>query len=92
MSPLWNSSIEPLDARPIKAINSRPITMQNCKNYCFKKNFIFAGVMHGTSCHCGNVIRPKIAAPKSECNQICNGDSSQICGGHWRINVFKNPG
>merc|ERR1719228_438291 len=41
-------------------------------------------------CYCGNLppATDTLREP-SECNMACSGDSGQICGAGWRMNVYK---
>jgi len=55
-----------------------------------EKGYIYAGVQAGNQCFCGNSnISSTYDAPNSECNSRCSGDSNQICGGVWRMNVYE---
>ena len=42
-----------------------------------------------TECYCGNSISGGSTAPSSDCDMACSGNSSQMCGGTWRINVYS---
>ena len=64
------------------------MTTEKCKNFCFGKNFHFAGVEYADECYCGNK-RPSNEKPSSECNSPCAGNDTQICGGACRINVYE---
>ena len=68
------------------------MTIEKCKKFCFDKNYLYAGVQNTNECFCGNDIKPKILKPKTECKLHCTGDSSQICGGPWRMNIYENTG
>ncbi|XP_046665345.1 uncharacterized protein LOC124357515 isoform X2 [Homalodisca vitripennis] len=63
---------------------------RRCLNYCLALGYLFAGVEYQRECFCGNT-RPSssLNSPDSECNSICSGDSSEICGGNWRIAVYR---
>ena len=83
--------------RSARVLNKRywsdsSMTIEKCKQFCFEKNYLYAGVQFASQCFCGNVINPRIFTPKTECNMQCAGDSSQMCGGSWRMNIYKNPG
>ena len=76
----------------LKKDDKNKMTPELCKKICFQDNdFLFAGVQHSHECFCGNAEPPlsKLAYPQSQCNMRCTGDSSKMCGGVWRINVFK---
>ena len=73
-----------------KILNDDSMTIEKCKNFCFGKDFHFAGVEYADECWCGNK-KPSsdLVKPSSECNIPCTGDNSQICGGGCRINVYR---
>ena len=72
--------------------NDRNMTIEECKDRCFVDNdYLYAGVQNKNQCFCGN-NKPYSFASQSQCNQLCSGDSSQICGGHWRMNIYQNKG
>ena len=63
-------------------------TPASCIERCDAANYTYAGVEYSNECHCGTglVGTPK-AAPTTECNMACTGDSSLSCGGSFRIQV-----
>ena len=67
------------------------MTPEFCQKICFDKNFQYAGVQYYYECFCGNTAPPpsKLLS-KSECNLPCSGDKSKICGGAWKMNIYKN--
>lgn len=53
----------------------------------FKAHFFF---QCRTECFCGhNEPLAKYKLPDPECNYKCSGDSKQICGGYFTINVYE---
>ena len=44
----------------------------------------------GVGCFCGNDKPTDLPVDQSECSTQCLGDTSQICGGPWRSNVYEN--
>ena len=72
-------------------MNDISMTIEKCQKFCFEKNYLYAGVQYAGECFCGNTINPKILKPTTDCNKVCTGDSTQICGGTWRMNIYKNP-
>ena len=41
-------------------------------------------------CYCGNTPPAEEDLTKeSDCNRKCPGDSSKICGGSWKMNVYE---
>ena len=67
------------------------LTIEKCKKLCFEDHgYVYAGVQYAHQCFCGN-RRPSISpAPQSDCSKPCSGDSSQKCGGTWRMNIYRN--
>ena len=68
-------------------------TPEFCINACKEKGFKFAGVEWGKQCFCGNT-EPAVdkKVPGTECNMVCPGDSSILCGASWRMNIFSTSG
>ena len=64
------------------------MTLASCANIC--SDYEFFGVQGGNECYCGNDDSKFLPTPISEeCNRPCSGDSSQICGSSWRMNVYR---
>ena len=70
------------------------MTPEFCQKICFEdKNFQYAGVQYYHECFCGNNAPPRSnLLSNSECNLQCSGDKAKICGGVWKMNIFKNRG
>ena len=64
------------------------MNIEKCITLCKEKNFGFAGVQSGNQCYCGDEA-PIQSAPARECHLNCAGNTSQKCGGHWRMNVYS---
>ncbi|KAL4233177.1 hypothetical protein ACF0H5_007861 [Mactra antiquata] len=65
------------------------MTVEMCVEFCIKtKGHTYAGTENGSECYCGNVIPQDKLRPDSECNYVCKGDSTQICGGEWRLTIY----
>lgn len=44
-----------------------------------------------STCRCGNnFLYNVLAVSQSDCSSSCSGDSSEVCGGQDRINVYCN--
>ena len=68
-------------------------TPARCIEACQDQGFLFAGVQYGNECWCGNDAPPEDKIVNMmECNYPCPGDSSQKCGGFWRMNVYRIDG
>jgi len=73
--------------------NDENMTPTLCQDYCRNQNYYYAGVEFGTQCFCGNthpeaLLIPSRAVDDGECSISCGGDSSQKCGGFFRINIY----
>ena len=61
----------------------------SCQQYCTGQGFTYSGVQSGTQCFCGNDKPADTSkAPASECNRACPADSTKVCGGTWRMNIY----
>ncbi|KAE9374286.1 WSC-domain-containing protein [Stipitochalara longipes BDJ] len=63
------------------------LTPESCQTACIDLGFTMAGTEKGTECWCGNIF--KTGSPSHACNSPCSGDSSQMCGGNNRINLYE---
>jgi len=52
------------------------------------KGFSYAGVEYGNQCFCGNTAA--LNPTTTGCTMACTGNSTEICGGSYKINVFHN--
>ncbi|CAM4580755.1 unnamed protein product [Caretta caretta] len=62
---------------------SSKLTIQVCIRYCRKRGYKFAGVEAGCACFCGSEGDLRWAQPAGavECDQVCFGKASELCGG-----------
>uniref|UniRef100_A0A2M4AJX4 protein xylosyltransferase n=1 Tax=Anopheles triannulatus TaxID=58253 RepID=A0A2M4AJX4_9DIPT len=65
-------------------------TPERCILLCLQSGYPYAGVQYGYECFCGEVT-PKVEAklPDSSCNMKCTGDSKQVCGGYFTMNIYE---
>lgn len=71
--------------------SKKHMTIEMCKEFCYKNGWALAGVEWSQKCYCGNQPPTKIISD-SFCNKRCSGNRQQICGGRWAINVLRLPG
>ena len=45
-------------------------------------------MQYGVECFCSNTLR-EYPMKEDECNKPCPGNKKQMCGGTWRISVYK---
>ncbi|XP_075235447.1 uncharacterized protein LOC142332726 isoform X2 [Lycorma delicatula] len=62
---------------------------RRCLNYCYTNNYLYAGLQDKLECFCGNDKLPGIESADSDCHLECPGDSSETCGGHWKLAVYR---
>jgi hypothetical protein len=65
------------------------MTPEFCALFCSSRGYPIMGVEYSDECYCGTYpTGDSTTAPQSDCNMTCAGDSSQICGGRSRLNVY----
>jgi glucan endo-1,3-alpha-glucosidase len=62
-------------------------TPQECKQWCGRQGFPYAGLQYGSYCFCGDSIARY--GTSTACTMPCSGDSSQTCGGGWANSVYQ---
>ncbi|XP_043927124.1 kremen protein 2 [Protopterus annectens] len=69
---------------------STKLTVQVCLRFCRKKGYKYAGVEAGYACFCGQDIdmSKNEQVGTVECDQVCFGKSSELCGGDGRIGIY----
>ncbi|KAK0631086.1 WSC domain-containing protein [Bombardia bombarda] len=70
---------------PDGTLLSSDLTAAKCAEHC--AGYAYFGVEGGSECYCGNAV-PTTAAPASECKLPCSGNSKELCGGLFRLNVY----
>ncbi|KAL2015330.1 hypothetical protein VTK56DRAFT_5792 [Thermocarpiscus australiensis] len=73
----------------VGSIPGAEMTVDRCTAACLAQNYVLAGVEFGGECYCGNTISNGGAPAASGCDMVCNGNSSEICGGASRLNVYN---
>ncbi|KAK4129599.1 copper radical oxidase [Parathielavia appendiculata] len=73
-------------------IPAAEMTVAKCTAACRAANYNFAGVEYGGECYCGNSIVNGGAPATSGCAMTCNGNSTELCGGPDRLNVYSYGG
>ena len=70
------------------------MTEASCISYCSTggRNYAYAGIEYASECYCGNTLDSTAsAAPETDCNMGCSGNTAQACGAGNRLTVFRNP-
>lgn len=62
-----------------------------CTNACQVAGYKYAGTENGDECWCGGSLpSSSLVASASDCSVPCLADSTQVCGGGFRLSVFQN--
>lgn len=65
------------------------LTIDGCLSMCEDKGYSFAGVEFGEECYCGSSIPTTITYSDGNCNVACTGDSTEMCGGGWGLDLYE---
>ncbi|KAI0843136.1 putative glyoxal oxidase [Hypoxylon sp. FL0890] len=68
------------------------MTPEQCLGKCASFGYAAGGLEYGDECYCGDPIdvgnSGSTERPESECNVVCAGDPSSICGGGARLSIY----
>ncbi|KAK6383381.1 hypothetical protein LTS17_002673 [Exophiala oligosperma] len=70
------------------------MTQERCVGVCAGLGYTFAGVEYSRECYCSGTLGVVANGGKAsqvgegDCNMICAGDKSEVCGGSSRIGVW----
>ncbi|KAH8113137.1 copper radical oxidase [Phellopilus nigrolimitatus] len=68
------------------------MTVPACVSACQADNFPLAGLEFATQCYCDTAIEGAGVPETSGCDMSCQGNSSTLCGGANRLNVYNFTG
>ncbi|CAH1781904.1 unnamed protein product [Owenia fusiformis] len=75
---------------PYKAYESNENNTPNlCIGTCFEAGYMYAGLVYGHKCFCGNSYGRYGSVAETECKMECRGDRTQICGDYLRLSIYK---
>src|SRR5689334_16242914 len=63
------------------------MTPAACQEAC--GGYKYAGVEYSGECYCGDSLLNNHGPKTDGCTMTCNGDTTQICGGANRINIYE---
>ncbi|KAF8904525.1 WSC domain-containing protein, partial [Mucidula mucida] len=67
-------------------------TPASCTALCASKGYTLAGLEDGRECYCASSYNTAAGLTAGDgCTTPCTGDSTQKCGGGWRISVYESP-
>lgn len=78
---------------PDYSYSASTMTTTICKQACQSRGFTYAGTQSGNACWCGNTFtQTQNLMPSSQCSTPCVGNTTQTCGGSWRMDVYNATG
>ncbi|RSM00660.1 hypothetical protein CDV31_011709 [Fusarium ambrosium] len=83
-----NATWPVLEKRMSKEGGDATLTIRKCEDTCYRAQFEFAGVKGGNECWCSSFVDGERTRNETECNTLCSGDKTKMCGGKDLINVF----
>ncbi|KAJ9474296.1 hypothetical protein PHBOTO_004349 [Pseudozyma hubeiensis] len=64
-------------------------SVESCAQQC--ANFNYFGVEYADECYCGNtLLNGASQQPSGDCNMVCSGNATELCGGSNRIGLYQN--
>ncbi|KAG8795161.1 hypothetical protein FRC16_010202 [Serendipita sp. 398] len=90
----WSSKgcyVDSVQSRVLTGVDiTVPMTVETCIDTCANAGYTVAGIEYGSECYCGAALPPTSAT--DNCIMRCSGDSTHLCGGANRLNVYEqNP-
>ncbi|KAF2691893.1 copper radical oxidase [Lentithecium fluviatile CBS 122367] len=68
---------------------AQALTVALCTSACSAGGYLYAGVEYSEECYCGNAIaNGGSTQDASNCDMVCNGNSTEFCGGPSRLNLY----
>ena len=64
------------------------LTVEWCIRRCKTLGYRYAGLHKRNQCHCGNSFGKYGTATPRTCILPCPGNTSQTCGGDWRMEIY----
>ncbi|CAG7847892.1 WSC domain-containing protein ARB_07867 {ECO:0000305} Flags: Precursor [Serendipita indica DSM 11827] len=70
---------------------SDTMTVEACVDFCDQRNYRYAGLEYSKECFCDNTFQNgATTAAASDCNMICSGDGTEVCGGGYRLSTYAS--
>ncbi|KAH8201579.1 hypothetical protein TruAng_004271 [Truncatella angustata] len=91
----YGCQTEATNVRALSAYNyaNDTMTLESCQAFCSAKGSTYFGTEYGRECYCGDKFGTgSVAAPVSDCSQLCAGDKLQFCGNGNRLSVYVKNG
>lgn len=66
------------------------MTAEMCIGNAEQAGWRFAGLESSGGCFMGNTLHDAQASQQADCNEACNGDPTELCGGELRTQVYQD--
>ncbi|KAI1279043.1 WSC domain-containing protein [Xylaria sp. FL0933] len=88
----YNDNINNTRSLPWQLEQPGIMTASTCLYQCAKFGYAAAGLEYGQECYCGDpgdlTKAGSTKQPESDCNIVCAGNASAICGGGSRLSTY----
>lgn len=69
--------------------SSNSMTLEQCAQQC--SSYQYMGLEYSSQCFCSNSLQNSTAiASQYDCNYVCSGNDSEVCGGSNRLSLYNN--
>lgn len=77
-------------SRVMTAATSTNSTVNGCISECQLLGYSQSAVEYGGQCFCGTLAARSVRVADSGCNLQCGADPYHLCGGSYRLQLYKN--
>ncbi|KAI0909694.1 WSC domain-containing protein [Ustulina deusta] len=88
----YNDNINNARSLPWQVLMPGTMTATTCLHQCAQFGYAAAGLEYGQECFCGDPVDLTNAGatkqPETDCNIVCAGNASAICGGGSRLSTY----
>ncbi|EHK19941.1 uncharacterized protein TRIVIDRAFT_203489 [Trichoderma virens Gv29-8] len=64
--------------------------IEKCVAFAQKGAWRYAGLENGSVCYVGNTLHNATEASSKDCNQVCAGNSTELCGAMSRVQAYND--
>jgi iron transport multicopper oxidase len=66
------------------------MTVESCASFCAGNGYQMMGIEYSRECYCGNTLGAgSVLAATSQCNDLCEGNAFEYCGGGSRLDLYS---
>ncbi|KAJ2973982.1 hypothetical protein NQ176_g6293 [Zarea fungicola] len=71
-------------------VSATGMTVEKCVQLAQKQGMRYAGVEFASECFIGNTLHSTTKASDGDCNSVCAGAKTELCGGGNRVQVYED--